>query len=99
MVQNQFISRIYTMIKINIFFWYPAWLKFYEIISEYKCLETKTPKLTSLHLCEAPGGFVTSLNHYISLNYSKDEVIISSSAGPILNLLYVLCDYIYMYLK
>jgi hypothetical protein len=53
----------------------PAWLKFYEILSEYRCLETNTQKLTSLHLCEAPGGFITSLNHYISLNYSKEEVI------------------------
>lgn len=49
-----------------------AWAKFYEIISSCniipkKCIDNKI--LTSLHLCEAPGAFVASLNHHIKSEY------------------------------
>lgn len=49
-----------------------AWAKFHEIVSSCNiipqiCLENK--KLISLHLCEAPGAFITSLNHYIQSKY------------------------------
>ena len=41
-----------------------AWCKFYEIATTYLDLEEKE-FLFSVHLCEAPGAFVTSLNHYM----------------------------------
>ncbi|XP_064602551.1 cap-specific mRNA (nucleoside-2'-O-)-methyltransferase 2-like [Liolophura sinensis] len=43
-----------------------AWCKFYEIVSVFPlvCLQKET--LVSVHLCEAPGAFVTSFNHYLS---------------------------------
>lgn len=41
-----------------------AWCKFYEIASTYLNLETKKSFFT-VHLCEAPGAFVTSLNHFL----------------------------------
>ena len=41
-----------------------AWCKFYEIATTYLHLEEKE-FLFSVHLCEAPGAFVTSLNHYM----------------------------------
>ena len=41
-----------------------AWCKFYEIATTYLDLEAKE-YLFSVHLCEAPGAFVTSLNHYM----------------------------------
>lgn len=41
-----------------------AWCKFYEIASHY--LKIKDKKMfRTVHLCEAPGAFVTSLNHYL----------------------------------
>jgi len=43
-----------------------AWCKFYEILSyadviPHSCKST----IFAMHLCEAPGGFICSLNHYL----------------------------------
>ncbi|KAM3957047.1 cap methyltransferase 2 [Aphomia sociella] len=49
-----------------------AWTKFYECASTYNIIPkvvTADKKIVSLHLCEAPGAFITSLNHYMKLNY------------------------------
>ncbi|KAL3871621.1 hypothetical protein ACJMK2_039608 [Sinanodonta woodiana] len=42
-----------------------AWCKFYEIVSNYTILDLSKQALLTVHLCEAPGAFVTSLNHYL----------------------------------
>ena len=46
-----------------------AWMKFYEILTHFpKLLEsgqTGRP-IRSLHLCEAPGAFISALVHYCS---------------------------------
>lgn len=43
-----------------------AWCKFYEIISTFPdLLPNDVEHLHSVHLCEAPGAFVASLNHYL----------------------------------
>jgi cap2 methyltransferase len=45
-----------------------AWIKFYEILSNFPQLsETNLdyePQLSSLHLCEAPGAFISALLQY-----------------------------------
>ncbi|XP_065200465.1 cap-specific mRNA (nucleoside-2'-O-)-methyltransferase 2-like [Planococcus citri] len=49
-----------------------AWCKFYELINKYKLIPTEarsSNELLSFHLCEAPGAFVASLNHYLKLNH------------------------------
>ncbi|XP_037086421.1 cap-specific mRNA (nucleoside-2'-O-)-methyltransferase 2-like [Pollicipes pollicipes] len=48
-----------------------AWCKFYELLSLGSVLPPACAdggRLVSLHLCEAPGAFVTALNHYCILN-------------------------------
>ncbi|XP_046739666.1 cap-specific mRNA (nucleoside-2'-O-)-methyltransferase 2 [Diprion similis] len=48
-----------------------AWCKFYENLSSFPLVPNtavKAEKLLSVHLCEAPGAFVTSLNHWLRLN-------------------------------
>lgn len=50
-----------------------AWCKFHEIISKYPLIPTETiyannNKFLSLHLCEAPGAFITCLNHWLKTN-------------------------------
>ncbi|XP_035907352.1 cap-specific mRNA (nucleoside-2'-O-)-methyltransferase 2 [Anopheles stephensi] len=45
-----------------------AFAKLYECVSAYELINTDLRELGSVHLCEAPGAFVTGLNHYIRLN-------------------------------
>lgn len=54
-----------------------AWTKFYECASTYNVVPAeaiKDKKLVSLHLCEAPGAFITSLNHYLKTNHQDLKV-------------------------
>ncbi|CAK9815631.1 Cap-specific mRNA (nucleoside-2'-O-)-methyltransferase 2 [Anthophora plagiata] len=50
-----------------------AWCKFYEIVASFPLIPvdyiSNTSKhFTSIHLCEAPGAFITSLNHWLKTN-------------------------------
>lgn len=45
-----------------------AWCKFHEILCSFPLVPQEAfqnGKLNSLHLCEAPGAFIASLNHYL----------------------------------
>lgn len=42
-----------------------AWCKFYEILGMFPSIVPELVALNSVHLCEAPGAFVTSLNHFM----------------------------------
>ncbi|XP_029986731.1 cap-specific mRNA (nucleoside-2'-O-)-methyltransferase 2 [Sphaeramia orbicularis] len=45
-----------------------AWCKFYEILGTFNPLPEEAlhnGELNTVHLCEAPGAFITALNHYI----------------------------------
>lgn len=45
-----------------------AWCKFYEILGTFSLLPEEAlqiGELNTVHLCEAPGAFITALNHYI----------------------------------
>ncbi|XP_053988812.1 cap-specific mRNA (nucleoside-2'-O-)-methyltransferase 2 [Hylaeus volcanicus] len=50
-----------------------AWCKFYEIVSSFPLIpidriNNSNKCFKSIHLCEAPGAFVTSLNHWLKTN-------------------------------
>nr|DBA16700.1 TPA: hypothetical protein GDO54_002243 [Pyxicephalus adspersus] len=45
-----------------------AWCKFHEIVATYQLIPNSAlwdSELNSVHLCEAPGAFIASLNHYV----------------------------------
>ncbi|CAM1325866.1 CMTR2 (predicted) [Pycnogonum litorale] len=51
-----------------------AWCKFYEIVGKFSGLtkdHCNKNQFRSVHLCEAPGAFITSLNHFLCLRYPK----------------------------
>lgn len=55
-----------------------AWCKFYEILKNFPIIpdgNIQDKMLKSLHLCEAPGAFVCSLNHYLVSEYPNTQVI------------------------
>ncbi|XP_077570287.1 cap-specific mRNA (nucleoside-2'-O-)-methyltransferase 2 isoform X1 [Stigmatopora nigra] len=48
-----------------------AWCKFYEILGTFSVLPGEallSGELNTLHLCEAPGAFISALNHYVKTN-------------------------------
>lgn len=50
-----------------------AWCKFYEILATFRLLPVEalhSGELNTVHLCEAPGAFVTALNHYLKTTES-----------------------------
>ncbi len=54
-----------------------AWCKFYEIVYQLKLIPKSARlenKLYTIHLCEAPGAFVASLNHYLKIHHPNMEV-------------------------
>jgi cap2 methyltransferase len=53
-----------------------AWCKFYESAMSFNLVPpaiVNTGCLNSVHLCEAPGAFIASLNHYLKLHNSDIE--------------------------
>ncbi|KAE8297092.1 Cap-specific mRNA (nucleoside-2'-O-)-methyltransferase 2 [Larimichthys crocea] len=50
-----------------------AWCKFFEILGVFNLLPEEAlqnGELNTVHLCEAPGAFITALNHYIKTSES-----------------------------
>lgn len=42
-----------------------TWIKMYEILKTYKLISRKATDFRSFHMCEAPGNFISAINHYI----------------------------------
>nr|XP_018906543.1 PREDICTED: cap-specific mRNA (nucleoside-2'-O-)-methyltransferase 2 [Bemisia tabaci] len=62
-----------------------AWMKFYELLSSYPLIPDKAVeggRLGSVHLCEAPGGFISALNHYLQSNHNIKWNWLANSLNP-----------------
>ncbi|AGF85185.1 hypothetical protein QJ854_gp597 [Moumouvirus goulette] len=42
-----------------------AWIKMYEILHQFPKLIPDKKNITTFHLCEAPGAFISATNHYL----------------------------------
>ncbi|CAL1292448.1 unnamed protein product [Larinioides sclopetarius] len=73
-----------------------AWCKFYEILSNYPLIPQGTESFKSLHLCEAPGAFISALNCYLCCYHrSICWVWLANTLNPYyedLNIKNVICD-------
>lgn len=45
-----------------------SWPKLWEILYKFKLIPEDSRTVNSVHLCEAPGAFVSALNHYLKQN-------------------------------
>lgn len=45
-----------------------SWPKLWEILHKYELIPNDIQSLKSVHLCEAPGAFVSALNHFLKQN-------------------------------
>eukprot|EP00069_Balaena_mysticetus_P007125 bmy_18925T0 len=63
-----------------------AWCKFREILCSFPLIPQEAfqnGKLNSLHLCEAPGAFIASLNHYLkSHRFPCDWSWVANTLNP-----------------
>lgn len=57
----------YLREKLNIEIGTQAWAKMFEILSNFPLIDPPPSheKWLTLHLCEAPGGFISALNHFL----------------------------------
>ena len=57
----------YLREKLNIEIGTQAWAKMFEILSNFPLINhhQSHEKWLTLHLCEAPGGFISALNHFL----------------------------------
>jgi len=37
----------------------------YEMLHYFRLLPGDNPRLSTMHICEAPGGFIAATNHYL----------------------------------
>lgn len=49
-----------------------AWIKMYEMLSLHDLIPDNN-KIKTFHICEAPGAFISSLNHYLELTNQELE--------------------------
>lgn len=56
-----------------------AWCKFYEILSCFDILPAHEANIKTLHLCEAPGAFISALNYYLCVYHPSVNVGIKLS--------------------
>ena len=66
-----------------------AWLKFWSILHDFPQLtDFPCDGLMSVHLCEAPGAFISALNHYLAVkdpSIHKEWSWLGSSLNPYAN--------------
>jgi 23S rRNA U2552 (ribose-2'-O)-methylase RlmE/FtsJ len=52
-----------------------AWLKFFEILSNYKLIGSDLrSRVRALFVCEGPGGFVNAFNHFIKTHFNNQLI-------------------------
>lgn len=72
---REYVQKTYTTGQIS-----QAWLKMYEIVAAIPELVPETDILRTFHICEAPGSFISALNHYVKTHTGVKEFIWKSQS-------------------
>jgi len=60
-----------------------AWLKMYEILAAIPLINKNSTTLRTFHICEAPGSFISAINHFIKTRTKiKNFEWIANSLNP-----------------
>lgn len=74
---QQILQYLKTEIKAE--FVTQAFAKFFECVSAYPMVGDVQKVFQSVHLCEAPGAFICSLNHFLKQHHPDVEVRVEHS--------------------
>lgn len=67
--RNLIANLLYTIQKDSLAeLFIQSWPKIWEILHKYDLIPTDVLSVNSVHLSEAPGGFISALNHFLKQN-------------------------------
>lgn len=67
---TDYVMKNYNTGKIS-----QAWLKMYEILTDVGLFPSDKDTIKSFHICEAPGNFISAINHFLKTSKPKRQFI------------------------
>lgn len=55
--------------------------KMYEMLHHFELLPADLPRVSTIHLCEAPGGFIAATNHYLRRSHATCQSLVLTTSA------------------